>query len=434
MGIWVFVRAATSWLREWDLLQRLMQPLVAIAPSRRPLAWAVGPAEDAVAVALAFNHAWGDPSTANILVHLSGTPDGVPEGSEHLKFRLSDMRCVPASRVDAAFRHEDRKWVPRERVTRKVVLRRPCAPVDLLTVRARNGSLPGGWEAVRPALDATRRHGHVLFDGCPPRDIVDRCHFRPVDPSGRLYERTTDPSPVDAREDDEGAATLAERLQQYRLVQSHINLARSLARRFNHYGDGEDLEQVAMMALIRAAGRFRPEKGFAFATYATASIVGELKRHFRDRTWAMRVPRSVQETYLSVRTARDILGQQLGASPTVQQIATHLGITDEAVLMAMEAGDNYSAISLDVPARDGDGAAIDPAVEDPRLDLALDRRQLELALPRLDHQELLLVRRLYFDGCTQKQVAAELGVSQMQVSRLAARLLSKLREGFQVAG
>ncbi len=410
-------------------MQRLMEPLVAVAPSRRPLASTVGPVEDAVAVALAFNHAWGDPATANILVYLSDVPSTV----ERLNFRLSDVRSVPTARVHAAFRHEDRHLVPCEKVTGKVVLRRPCRPVDLVTVRVDDVPAPGGRERVRTALDNLRKDGRVVFDEPPPEDLVDGRHYRPLDDSGRLYERIADPSPYDEPEEDDGPATLADRLQQYQLVQSHLNLARSLARRFNHYGDGEDLEQVAMMALLKAAGRFRPEKGFAFATYATVSIIGELKRHFRDRTWAMRVPRSVQETYLAVKAARDTLGQQLGASPTVQQIAAHLGVTDEAVLTAMEAGDNYSAISLDVPARDGDGAAIDPAVDDPLLDLALDRRQLELALPRLDRQEMLLVRRLYFDGCTQKQVAAELGVSQMQVSRLGARLLEKLRAEFQVS-
>ncbi|HET6964430.1 MAG TPA: sigma-70 family RNA polymerase sigma factor [Acidimicrobiales bacterium] len=422
------MRTAGSWLREWELLQQLMQPLVETARVRRPQAWAVGPAEDAVALALAFHHAWGDPATADIVVYLS-------EGGERpgeLSFRLSDMKCVPVNRLDAAFLHRDHHWVPRERVTRRVVLQRPSEPVDLVTVRVRRGD-GHACEAARPALDSVRREGRVLFDSVPPDGLVDDGCFRPVDGSGRLFERIAEPAVPQPGDADSGL-TLADRLEQLRLVESHLNLARSLARRFCHYGDGEDLEQVAMMALMRAAGRYRPEKGFAFATYATASILGELKRHFRDRTWAMRVPRSVQETYLAVKNARDALGQQLGASPTVPQIATYLGVTDEAVLMAMEAGDNYTPISLDVPAKDGDGAGIEPPVEDPGLELALNRRQLERALPRLDPQEMLLVRRLYFDGWTQKQVAAEIGVSQMQVSRLVARALAKLRAEFQVVG
>ena len=405
-----------------------MGPLVDVAPARRPCAWALGPPEDAVAVALAFHHAWGDPVTADIAVYLSDAPE--PAGD--LSFRPSDTRCIPASRLDEAFLHRDHRWVPKERVTRRVRLGRPPDPVDFLTIRIRTVP-PAGLATVPSALDSVRRDGRILFDETPPDGLLDPGRFRPAGGSGRLFERTADPAPVESGEDDT-AVTLADRLEQLRLVESHLNLARSLARRFCHYGDSDDLEQVAMIALMRAAGRYRPEKGFVFATYATASILGELKRHFRDRTWAMRVPRSVQETYLAVKNARDELGQQLGASPTVPQIAAHLGVSDEAVLMAMEAGDNYSPMSLDVPARDGDGSGIEPRVDDPGLDLALDRHQLELALPRLDHQEMLLVRRLYFDGYTQKQVAAEIGVSQMQVSRLAGRALAKLRAEFQVVG
>lgn len=346
---------------------------------------------------------------------------------------------MPSNRLEVAFDHHYRRWVPRPHLTRSVILRPPTTPVNLLTVRSTDATTEPKWASVKPALDCVRKHGRVLFDAPPPPGVLDRVRFRPMQDSRRVFERTAEPAPTgNAGTYPENAnyppTTLADRLEQYRLIDSHQNLARSLARRFSRYGDAEDLEQVAIMALIRAAGRFRAEKGFAFATYATASILGELKRHFRDRTWAMRVPRSVQETYLAVEKARDVLGQQPAASPTVQQIAEHLGTSDEAVLMAMEAGENYSPASLDVPSSDGKYGSIEPAVEEPGLDLTLDRRQLELALPKLDKQELYLIKRLYFDGCTQKHVAAEIGVSQMQVSRLAARMLAKLRAEFQVAG
>ncbi len=211
------------------------------------------------------------------------------------------------------------------------------------------------------------------------------------------------------------------------LVHDHEQLARSLSRRYLHRGEpSDDLEQVALLALVKAARRFDPGRNVPFATYATASVLGEIKRHFRDRAWALRVPRSTQELYLRVQQAREELGQRMRASPTVEQVANHLGVDVEAVLDAMEAGGSYWSGSLD--AFDGDGptgrwvAMIDPSFE-----RTLDRERILAVLSRLANRERHVVTRLFFDGWTQERVAAEIGISQMQVSRVLARSVTKLR-------
>jgi RNA polymerase sigma-B factor len=218
------------------------------------------------------------------------------------------------------------------------------------------------------------------------------------------------------------------------LVTHHVRLARALARRFLHRGEpADELEQVAYLALIKASHRFDRQHNTTFATYATVSILGELKRHFRDKTWMLRVPRSTQELYLSIKDAREELGHQLGAPPTVAQIASHLEVTEEHILEAMEAGESYWTASLDGRGPDGE-RSIDIPVTDWALDRTLDREGLRLLLPRLDQREQLILKRLFFDGYTQQRVADELGASQMQISRLLARIIAKLRHGTGDAG
>ena len=401
-----------------------MPPLLDVAPQRRPEVWTVGTAEDAVALALAYHHAIGDPDEADIRVFLSAL--GPTEGRMH--FALSDLRCLPSDRRQA-FVHVDRRWTPVPRLTQRVVLGPPAAPVDLVTIRAH--SAPGG---PFPALDRLRRGGRVLFVDDVRPGLVPESDFEAVDRSGRLFARTTDaPAIAAVTEGDDGSAplTLTARLRQEKLVESHLNLARSLARRFAHHGEmTEDLEQVALLALVKAAGRYSDDHGSSFATYATASVLGELKRHFRDKTWMLRVPRSLQETYLSIKTAREELGQKLGTSPTIPQIAAHLRVSEEAILAAMEAGDNYWPASLDTARRDGEDAGTEVPVIEHGFETSLDRRQLRESLPALDRREQHLIKRLYFDGWTQRRVAEEIGVSQMQVSRLMARTLDKLRAAF----
>lgn len=213
------------------------------------------------------------------------------------------------------------------------------------------------------------------------------------------------------------------------LVLSYMALARSLARRFSHRPDErEDLEQVAMAALVAAARRFDPSRQVAFSTFATVSIVGELKRHFRDKAWGMRVPRSLQERHLAVRDASEQLSQTLGASPSVAQVADHLGVSQEQVLEAMEAGSNFWPASLGRPRPgDEDGPVLEPVIDDDSYERRLELRALIDELPNLSEEETAVIAGLYFRNESQRQVARDLGVSQMQVSRLHSATIRRLR-------
>jgi RNA polymerase sigma-B factor len=270
------------------------------------------------------------------------------------------------------------------------------------------------------------------WERLPEQVITPRLEPSVAIPDGTGIEATgprdSDGVARDCDSHRDGAESLARHQRQQDLVTQHLNLARSLARRFLYRGEaGDDLEQVAFLALVKAARRFDPRHETAFSTYATVSILGELKRHFRDKTWMLRVPRSTQELYLSIKNAREELGHRLGASPTVPEIAAHMGVGVDDVLEAMEAGSTYWPDSLDVRGPDGE-RTVDIPVIDESLSRAVDRQELRALLPRLDDRERLVLKRIYFDGETQQRVAQEIGASQMQVSRLLARTLAKLRK------
>lgn len=216
------------------------------------------------------------------------------------------------------------------------------------------------------------------------------------------------------------------------LVASHVGLARSLARRFAGRGEPrEDLEQVALAALVAAARRYDPGRDVAFSSYATVSVLGELKRYFRDKTWRYRMPRSLLETYLAVKETREALTQNLRRSPTVPEIAESLGVTDEAVLEAMEVGNNYRPQSLEQPIGSDHGhddGHIEIGVVDESFERRLEWSALARELPALDAQERIVLIRVFLQERTQRDVAQELGVSQMQVSRLLSRALERLRQ------
>ena len=421
--------------REWDVLnQQAIPPLRrAERGGERPRVWAAGEVADAVAVSVAYHQdgAAGDP---DLQAYASGRLGPV-------YFSRSHIRCLPPGSRSDLFHRCDRGWAADERISRAIVMAEPRQPVDLILLRhlggpdhlTRIGSLlrPGGRLMLVEDDDRPLRRG--------PRGRLG--DLRAVDRHGRLYEKAAagrgchDPEAGPEGEGPEGEGpdregertTLADRQVQDELVTSHANLARSLARRFSGHGEGrQDLDQVAFLALVKAASRYDPSRNISFSTFATATVLGELKRHFRDKTWMMRVPRSVQETYLAIKDARETLSHELAASPTIQQIAERIGITDEMVLEAMEAGENYWPESLDVGLREGD-AGRDVPVLDHSFDLVLEQRDLQLLLPRLAPRERVLLRRLYFDGWTQRQVAEEIGVSQMHISRLLTRTIDKLR-------
>ncbi len=217
------------------------------------------------------------------------------------------------------------------------------------------------------------------------------------------------------------------------LVEMHLPLVEYLARRFRNRGEPlDDLVQVATIGLIKSVDRFDLERAVEFSTYATPTIVGEIKRHFRDKGWAIRVPRRLQELKLSLTKATGELSQKNGRAPTVAELAGHLGLTEEEILEGLESANAYSAVSLDAP----DGGDDDsPAVADSlgMVDEALegveDRESLKPLLDKLPAREKKILMLRFFGGMTQSQIAGELGISQMHVSRLLARTLAQLRVG-----
>ena len=217
------------------------------------------------------------------------------------------------------------------------------------------------------------------------------------------------------------------------LVESHLPLVEYLARRFAGRGEPlDDLIQVATIGLIKAVDRFDPDRGVEFSTYATPTIAGEIKRHFRDKGWAVRVPRRLQELKLALTRASSDLTQTLGRSPTVAELATLLELSEEEILEGLESAHAYSTVSLDAPDSDEDGG---PAVADSlgMVDDALEgveyRESLKPLLEALPPREKRILVLRFFGNMTQSQIATDLGISQMHVSRLLAKTLAQLREG-----
>jgi len=239
--------------------------------------------------------------------------------------------------------------------------------------------------------------------------------------------------PVATRDDFvEFAATRDPGLRS-RLVEAHLGLAHHLARRFGNRGETrDDLVQVASLALIHAVDRFDPDRGFEFSTFATRTVLGELKRHFRDKGWAVRAPRRVQELYLELGTAADDLAQELGHPPTVGELAARTGATEEAVLEAIEAGQGYRASSIDAPDRQEGSLAQRLGDVDAGFVGAENRQVLVDALATLPEREREILHLRFVDGLTQSQIAGRIGVSQMHFSRLLATSIRRLRESFAV--
>lgn len=238
-----------------------------------------------------------------------------------------------------------------------------------------------------------------------------------------------------------GSADLDPRFAEYRqtrerqlrdeLVEEHLPLAKFLARRFVDRGEPlDDLFQVALLGLLKAVDRFDPGRGLRFSTFATPTIVGELKRHFRDRGWAVRVPRRVQELHVQLSRLVGALSQELGRSPTPLEIAERAGVPEEDVLEAMEAGALYRLVSLDGSLTDDDDApelSRQLGDDDTGYERVERRAELEELLTVLPDRERRIVLLRFFDGLTQSEIAGRVGISQMHVSRLLSRSLDVLR-------
>ena len=217
------------------------------------------------------------------------------------------------------------------------------------------------------------------------------------------------------------------------LVVAHLNLVRFLAVRFANRGEPlDDLVQVGTVGLLKAIDRFELERGVEFTTYATPTIVGEIKRHFRDKGWAVKVPRRLQELNLAVNRAGDKLAIELGRSPTVSELAEQLGATDEEILEAQELGQAYNLLSLDSEVsseteRKSQTLADTVGVTDSGLELLEDRANLERAFGVLTGRERVIIYLRFYESVSQTEIAKRLNVSQMHVSRLQAKALEKLR-------
>jgi RNA polymerase sigma-B factor len=221
-----------------------------------------------------------------------------------------------------------------------------------------------------------------------------------------------------------------------RLVTIHQPLVEHLARRFRNRGEPyDDLVQVATIGLIKAIDRYDPARGVEFSTYATPTIVGEIKRWFRDKGWAVRVPRRLQEMRLEIGSATGALTQELGRSPTVAELAGRIGASEDEILEGIESAAAYSTLSLDAPeGSESDGPSVLDMLgaEDEALEGVENREALKPLLAGLPERERRILLLRFFAGMTQSQIAVEVGISQMHVSRLLARTLVRLREGLLV--
>ena len=218
-----------------------------------------------------------------------------------------------------------------------------------------------------------------------------------------------------------------------KLIEQYMSLVRSLARRYAYRGEQlDDLVQIGAIGLIKAIDRFDLDRGVELTTYATPNIIGEIKRHFRDKGWAVRVPRGLQELNVQLSKLVEQLTVQFGRSPTIPELAKAAGVEEEQVLEALESGRAYTSLSLSVGGGGGDDDDLDPleslGTEEHQYEVSEDRAVLAPGFKVLDERERKILQLRFFDGLTQSQIAQQVGISQMHVSRLIRRSLEKIRE------
>lgn len=229
-------------------------------------------------------------------------------------------------------------------------------------------------------------------------------------------------------------ASQRDRSVRNQLVERHMGLAIHIANRYRRANmSDDDLRQVAMVGLVKAVDRFDPDYGSSFSAFAGRTIEGELKRHFRDRSWVVRVPRSAKELHLHVRRASDELLQELGRSPSVDEIAVHLGIDRDDVLRGLSASAAYQVGTLDSGGGDdASGASADRqgalATVDTGFEDSENRQVIEALLERLPEREREIVRLRFYERMSQSEIGEVMGISQMHVSRLLRRSFAEMRE------
>jgi RNA polymerase sigma-B factor len=217
------------------------------------------------------------------------------------------------------------------------------------------------------------------------------------------------------------------------LIEQYMSLVRSLARRYSYRGEQlEDLVQIGAIGLIKAIDRFDIDRGVELTTYATPNIIGEIKRHFRDKGWSVRVPRGLQELNVQLSRLIEQLTVQLGRSPTIGELAKAAGVEEEEVLEALESGRAYSSLSLSSGGSLDEDGQLDPlesiGTEEHAYEVSEDRAVLAPGFRVLDERERRILHLRFFRGLTQSQIAQQVGISQMHVSRLIRRSLEKIRD------
>ena len=217
------------------------------------------------------------------------------------------------------------------------------------------------------------------------------------------------------------------------LIEQYMSLVRSLARRYSYRGEQlEDLVQIGAIGLIKAIDRFDLDRGVELTTYATPNIIGEIKRHFRDKGWSVRVPRGLQELNVQLSRLVEQLTVQEGRSPTITELAKAAGVEEEEVLEALESGRAYSSLSLNSGGGSDEDGDLDPlesiGTEEQQYEVSENRAVLAPGFKALDERERMILQLRFFDGLTQSQIAQQVGISQMHVSRLIRRSLEKIRE------
>jgi|SRR5665648_635172 len=217
------------------------------------------------------------------------------------------------------------------------------------------------------------------------------------------------------------------------LIIRYLPLVRSLARRFASRGQAvEDLVQVGSIGLIKAIDRFDITRGVELSTYATPTVLGEIKRYFRDKGWAVKVPRALQDLNIRLNKVIEQLTVELNRSPTIQELAEHAGVTEEEVLEALESGRAYSSLSIYSSGSSDEDDSMELldylGKEETQYELVEQRRFLAPAMEKLDERERLILHLRFFEGMTQTQIAARVGISQMHVSRLIRKSIELLRQ------
>nr|WP_229323731.1 RNA polymerase sigma factor SigF [Streptomyces sp. UNOC14_S4] len=276
--------------------------------------------------------------------------------------------------------------------------------------------------------------------------LVQRSETRSETSVGGLpfIEDATSVAPRDARELSrlffDRLAELEEGTRAYQyarntLIEMNLSLVRFAAGRFRSRGDQmDDIVQVGTIGLIKAIDRFDLSREVEFTTFAIPYIVGEIKRHFRDTSWAVHVPRRLQELRVEIAKATGELAQELDHTPTAAELAEHLGISREEVVEGIVASNGYTAGSLDLPTEDGDESSGTTYADrlggvDPALEGVENLHALKPLVAELDIRERQILRMRFGGEMTQSEIGAELGISQMHVSRLLSRILARLRAG-----